>query len=96
MVQALEIYSVRQLFDALKNDKQLYSADELDVFAEVADPIANVTPQFLGERSLRPQTAELASVFLTMFPDVIETPDLWRRSAIDPSEPECGPLTQQL
>lgn len=78
MGEAMEIFSIRQLYHSLKNDKELYPAGQLDSMAALAEPMDRHHDWFVGEREMRTILLdEMMKVLPEMFPGTAVQPDQW-------------------
>lgn len=76
--KAMEMFTLRQLYQTLRHDKHLYPAEQLDILAKFKNPLSVDKYHIVGERGLCQFTLdELNAILPQIYPDVEATPDIW-------------------
>lgn len=84
---SVEIYTLRQLYHTLRNEKHFYSADQLDIAAQLAEPMAYDRSRLVGEREMSVMYLDdIQKILPQMYPDTELAPDPWNTSNDTPEE----------
>lgn len=88
--KSVEIHTMRQLYHTLRNEKELYPAEQLDIAARLAEPLGYDENRLVGERQLCDCTLdEINGILPQMYPDTIPEPNPWESaSAYEPKRTE--------
>lgn len=74
----MEIYTLRQLYDTLRFEKDLYSEEQLDILARLQYPLAYDQNRMIGERDLcEISLGEIEKIFPQIYPHITPEPDVW-------------------
>ena len=75
---SVEIYTLRQLYHTLRNEKYFYSADRLDIAAQLTEPLEYERPRLVGEREMSVMYLDdIQKILPQMYPDTEPEPDPW-------------------
>lgn len=96
---AVEMYTIQQLYQTFRFEKDQYPASSLDLMAQLKEPMQENQDWMIGERVLYEMSLdEISQLLPRLYPDVVPEDDPWgmfgkrerftRRDA--PSDPETG------
>lgn len=75
---SVEIYTLRQLYFTLRNEKSFYSADRLDIAAQLVEPMEYERHCLVGEREMSVMYLnDIQKILFWMYPDIKPEPNLW-------------------
>lgn len=82
--KATEVYTLWQLYYTLRYEKEKYPTEQLDVIAQLKNPITYDKDHLIGQREICAETiGELKEMLPLRYPDVIPEPDIWNMPDTD-------------
>lgn len=76
--KAMEMFTLRQLYQTLRHNKHLYPAEQLDTLAKFKNPLSVDKFRIIGERDMCCCSLdEMRMIFPQLYPNVEATPDIW-------------------
>ncbi len=80
--RAVELFTVRQLYQTLRYCKEQYPAEQLDALASYHNPLLMDKGRIVGERDMYQLTLnEIQGILPQMYPDVTVAPDVWQQES---------------
>ncbi len=85
--KAMDIYTIRQLYNTLRFEKENYPEEQLDIMAQLKKPMTYDIDRIIGERILcEINLSHLDRLFPQMYPDIIPETEIWEIS----EKPPCS------
>ncbi len=86
--KAVEIHTMRQFYNTLRNEKVFYPAERLDIAARFAEPMQFDQDRLVGDREICCCTLdEIDSILPQMYPDTVPESNPWK-NLYEPESPQ--------
>lgn len=91
---SVEIHTLQQLYHTLRNEKHFYSADQLDIAAQLVEPMEYERSRLVGEREMSVMYLDdIQKILPQMYPDTEPEPDPWNIPDTPEDDSESMSLT---